>query len=94
MIAEWVGGGAPVDHEAEALKMEARDVASFGTERFRQYWGGLDKRKRASLSPIIPELQSIARDADALAPDPELVDDGPVDDPLADDFVPGQAAAE
>lgn len=65
-IAEWVSGGAPVDHAMEALKREAEEAAAGGTEAFRTWWASdAVKPRRAALRDFLPNLQSIAAEADA-----------------------------
>lgn len=88
IIAEWLAGGAPVDHEREALRTSARSVATEGTVKFRDYWQNLTKVQRGNLKPIIAELQEIATQADeeiakALL---QISDANSGDDPLDDPF--------
>lgn len=65
-IAEWVAGGAPIDHAVEALKREAEEAAAGGTEAFRAWWASdAVKPRRAALRDALPNLQSIAAEADA-----------------------------
>lgn len=65
-IAEWVAGGAPIDHALEALKREAEEAAAGGTEAFRTWWASDSaKPRRAALRDFLPNLQSIAQEADA-----------------------------
>lgn len=64
LIGQWLAGGSPVDHVAMALQASARDVAAEGTIRFRDWYQTLTKPQRASLTPIIPELKSVATEAD------------------------------
>lgn len=88
-IAEWIGGMAPVDQEAEALKIQAREVAAGGTEAFRAWWKTLPRPKRESLKPDTSQLQSIAEASDKPEPEPEP----PSNDPLDDPFTPKTANA-
>lgn len=83
-IAEWIGGMPPVDQEAEALKIEAREAVKGGSEKMRGYWTGLTKEQRSTLQPILSDLQSAARAADetAQSPEPEESSDDPLDDPF------------
>ena len=88
MIAEWVGGGAPVDHQAEAWKREAREVAANGSAAMRGHWTAADPAKRQALQAILDELKSIAAEADRQATEyssepatgqaGDPLDDGPV----------------
>lgn len=65
-IADWVSGGAPVDHALEALKREAAEAAAGGKDAFAKWWNSADvKPKRAQLRDQLPNLQSIAAEADA-----------------------------
>lgn len=81
MIAQWVGGGAAIDHETERLYRAAREVATFGMEQLEKYWKGLPGQQQKALAPIKGELKKTAADADAQAV-PEQP--GPSDDPLSD----------
>lgn len=93
IIAEWLAGGLPVDHETEALHASARGRATEGTVAFRDWWQSLTKMQRAAIKPIIPELQELAKQADdemvRAASISEETNSG--DDPLADPFT-GKAA--
>lgn len=64
LIAEWLAGGSPVDHTATALQASARDVATQGSVKFRDWWQSLTKAQKTSLKAIIPELKEIADQAD------------------------------
>ena len=85
-IAEWVAGGAPVDHAAEALQRAAEETAAGGTAMMREWWKGLTKDQQKKLSPALPNLRSIAEtaDKDAERLKAETHDDD--DDRLADPF--------
>lgn len=63
-IAEWVGGGAPIDHDFERLKRDAQDAAGKGIEALRAHWRTLDRSQRERLSSQEENLSSIARTAD------------------------------
>lgn len=63
-IAEWVAGGVPIDHAYEALRLEAMEAAEGGRNVMRSFWERLDKPKRQQLAPLVPNLQSIADEAD------------------------------
>lgn len=94
IIASWLAGGMPVDHETEALQGSARGVATEGTVAFRDYWQTLTKAQRAAIKPILPELQEIAGQADeetarALS---QIEDANAGDDPLDDPFTKPAAA--
>lgn len=67
-LAAWVAGGAPVDHDIEALKREAVDIAGMGKAPFGQWWNS-DKIKplRAALRAGLANYQSIAEEADRMA---------------------------
>lgn len=64
-IAEWVAGGASFDANRAKLERTARDVATMGLDRYRQYWETLTKGERRTLLPIQDELKAIATEADA-----------------------------
>lgn len=85
-IAEWIGGGKPVDEDLRELEQTARDVADFGTERMNQYWEGLSKKDRDSLQPIKPDLRSIADAADTrnTEPEPPEKDENALEDEFTD----------
>jgi hypothetical protein len=96
LIAEWLAGGSPVDHTATALQASARDVATQGSIKFRDWWQSITKTQRATLRPVIPELKEIADQADeeaarAASQASETANDG--DDPLADPFTDSSKAA-
>jgi hypothetical protein len=64
-IAEWVNGGAPVDHVFERLKRNAEEIAGGGTKAFRAFWRQtIDKNARDRLRPCLDNLKSIADAAD------------------------------
>lgn len=77
IIAEWVAGGAPVDHDAERAMREARDVATFGLNRLTEYAGKQDEATKAILRSRWAELKHIAETADAETQEP-TVDDEPM----------------
>lgn len=88
-IAEWVSGGEPVDQSAQDLKREAEDMASFGTERMRAWWGGLSKAQQRQLQGNLPNLRSIAQTADDEQARQKTTDEeanAVEDDRLADPF--------
>ncbi len=66
-IADWVAGGAPVDHTLELLKRKAEEVAEDGTEASRAHWRTLSAADRNRLQPYLENLKSIAAAADAEA---------------------------
>ncbi len=87
MIAEWLGGAVPVDHEAANLQQIARDVASLGRDRFLEHWNSLKKAERDKIRPILDELKGIAAETDRLAAEQaegESEDSTPPEDPFAD----------
>lgn len=94
IIAAWLAGGMPVDHETEALCSSARSVATEGTIAFRDYWQTLTKAQRAAVKPILPELQEIATQADEEAAKAlQQIDDANAgSDPLDDPFTKPAAA--
>lgn len=92
MIAEWVGGGAKVDHDAESLKMQARDVAEDGGKALAAWWKTLTPAQRAIVESLGAELRSAAKAADdmealgadeaAKPADTSILDDSkPTDEP-------------
>lgn len=83
-IAEWIGGGLPVDEDLERLQQTARDVASLGRERMTQHWESLSKKDQKSLEPILPDLRSMADAADEQTAEPESKK--APEDPLDDSF--------
>jgi hypothetical protein len=65
-IAEWVGGGRPVDHAFELFRREAFEAASGGTQVFTKWWNRAPvKPRRNLLRPDLDNLASVARAADA-----------------------------
>lgn len=94
-IAEWVSGGVAIDREAENLKREARNKASEGSVAMRDWWAGLTKEQRKTLSAILEELQMTARQADDdMASASRGDEEGKETDPLSDAFTPGAAKKE
>ncbi len=63
-IAEWISGGAPIDHSFERMKRAAEDAAGQGTEVLREHFVNLDKTARQRLSSQTDNLRSIADAAD------------------------------
>lgn len=106
-IAEWVSGGAPVDHAYEDLKREAEEAAEGGSIVLARYWKRLTDDQREIIKPIGANLRSIANAADEeiereqakpaptkFSPAEAPIDPQappPADDPLAEMF-DGQAA--
>lgn len=88
-IAEWLAGGAAVDHEMKALETSARGVATQGTVAVRDFWQALTRDQRSSLKSIIAELKDIAEQADREMAEGKST----IDDPLLDSFSKGQQAA-
>ena len=64
-IAEWVAGGAPVDHATEALRREAEEAAEGGTAVLEVMWKRLTKPQQIALKPYMENIKSIAATADA-----------------------------
>lgn len=65
-IADWLAGGVAVNHELNALQAAARDKAAQGSVVFRDWWAtSVTKAMSPHLSPIIPELKTLANEADA-----------------------------
>jgi len=94
-IAEWLAGGAPVDHEVLALQASARGVAAEGSVAMRDYWASLAKPQQKALASIVPELQELAKHADEeIAQGVERIHAANEGDPLDDAFTgtPRQAA--
>jgi hypothetical protein len=91
-IAAWLAGGTPVDHDLAELQASARNVATTGTVKTRDWWRSLTKAQRTSLKPILPELHDLAATADneMAKKAQEEGQQGP--DPLADEFTPAKAA--
>jgi hypothetical protein len=72
-IADWVAGGAPVDHATEALRREAEEAAEGGTAVLEVMWKRLAKPQQIALKPYMENIKSIAATADA---ESKPVDDG------------------
>ena len=93
IIAEWLAGGASVDHETEALRTSARSVATEGAVKFRDYWQTLTKTQRAALRPVMAELQDIATQADEETAKASMQATETGADPLDDPFTAKVGAA-
>lgn len=97
IIAAWLAGGAQVDHETEAFRREARDIASLGSVKAREWWGkNVTKAKKPMLTPILAELEDLWNTADREIAE-DLAEGGAPeeggDDALEDKFTgKGQAA--
>lgn len=65
IIAQWVAGGAAVDHAADEAMRVARDVATFGVERLTQHAGTQGEATKAIIRQHWTELKHIAEQADA-----------------------------
>ena len=76
-IARWVSGAAAWDADQATLERTARDVATMGSVRYRQYFKSLTNEQRSALLKIHEELKAIAMAADAET-------SGPDDLPAAD----------
>lgn len=66
-IREWVKGGAPVDHALAALKQRAEEEAAKGMKALNAWWKSISDDEAARVKPLIPNLRSIAQEADAEA---------------------------
>lgn len=64
-IAEWVAGGAPVDHVLETLRREAEEAADGGLQVLESMWKRLNNDQKRMLQPYLDNLKSIAATADA-----------------------------
>lgn len=65
LIREWVAGGAPIDHEAEAMRRAGEEAAGGGKAAFAAWWNRADvKTHRAKLRPFLANFQSIAQEAE------------------------------
>jgi hypothetical protein len=96
IIAQWLAGGAPVDHETEAFRAVARAYATNGSVAFRDWWASnVTKTKRPRLDPILPELQDLAAKADAEIAEKarEAGEQANSGDPFEDTFTEGKAVA-
>lgn len=86
-IRKWIDGAAAFNFDVSKLQQEARDLASFGRERFAEWWKTLDQEKRKSLKSIFEDLGSIADQADSeAASDPEA--SAPTNGDVLDDKPP------
>jgi hypothetical protein len=92
-IAAWLAGGTPVDHELTALQASARNVATAGSVKVREWWQALTKVQRKSLEPMLPELRDLATTADTEAAKKAQQEEQAGPDPLADAFTPERQAA-
>jgi len=63
-IADWVAGGAPVDHATESLRREAEEAAEGGTAVLEVMWKRLTKPQQIALKPYMENIKSIAKTAD------------------------------
>ncbi len=65
MIAEWVKGGAAVDHGFETLKSAGREAALEGSKALRAWFEALTQDQRTKVKPILDtSLKSAAKAAD------------------------------
>ena len=87
-IAEWVGGGAAVDHEVEELKRFARTKAMEGTVPMRDWWEERTHEDHLTLEPMLEELRTLSNDADRAAAEESRSDDDPDGSSLDDAFTP------
>jgi hypothetical protein len=65
LLAQWVAGGAPIDHARETLRRRAEEEAGKGAEYFRAFWKATSAADRGKLQPLMDNLRSIAIAADA-----------------------------
>lgn len=96
-IAQWIGGGAPVDHEAEQLRREAREKAMLGSIPMRDWWQSIGKEKQHALKSMLDELRNLAAEADRAEAErarEEYAEDGDGSDPLDDAFTPPERDSE
>lgn len=93
LITQWIEGGAPVNHELEALKRTGREIATFGTAKLRGWWEKqVPAADKAMLEPYKDEFKHLAAQADQeAAGEAGPAEDhppatAPAYDPLADEF--------
>lgn len=100
LIADWVAGGEPVDHEFEALRQAAENAANDGTESFRLFWNTPKaKANRQKLAPFMDNFRSIAATADEQAPvhdapEPPAASVPHADEPQAEPLLPPVGEAQ
>lgn len=94
-IAAWLGGGEAVDHETRALQRTARNKATEGSVKMRDWWtNDLTKAERQTLAPMLDELKTVAAQADQDEATAANTDDSGGDhDPLDDAFTPDRKQA-
>jgi hypothetical protein len=91
-IASWINGGEAIDHDTRELQRKARDKATEGSVKLRDWWENeLTKPERQKLVSMLDELKTLAQQADADEAD-AADNDGTDSDPLADAFTPAKAA--
>lgn len=77
-VAAWVKGGEAVDHEWQALTLQAREAAEGGTEAYRVFFAALSKAlQKRLIATWHDNLKSIAAEADEAA---RLAAEAPDDD--------------
>lgn len=92
-IASWLGGGETVDHDMRELQRKARDKATEGSVKLRDFWENeLTKDQRHKLASIREELKTVASQADIDAASGDDRDERS-GDPLSDEFTPDRKAA-
>lgn len=99
-IAAWLGGGVAIDHEAREMQRFARNKATEGTIKMRDWWEtALTKADQKTLAPMLEELRDIAAQADvdaannARETDEPAGSGEPAKDPLADAFTKDEGPA-
>ena len=100
VIAEWIGGGKPVDQAFEELKRAARNEATNGWASMTNWWQARSKQEQKQLAPILEELRTTAASADRAETEKTREEQPSQGDPLNDAFTtkpedqPAAAAAE
>lgn len=91
----WLGGGEAVDQDTRALQRTARNKATEGSVKLREWWtDDLTKAERHKLGLMLDELKTLAEqaDADQAAAVPDGDGEPAEPDPLADAFTPERDA--
>ena len=65
IIAHWINEGISPDELLRQMELAATEEAEQGVDHFRAYWKTLDREKQIKLHPFLPNLESIAKTADA-----------------------------
>lgn len=89
-IKEWFGGAAPVDRTQQGLVARARTNAEQGMVALKAFFDALSRDDKLALQPEMPNLKSIAGEADREAADDKrserIQPSAKDDDPLANPF--------